>query len=135
MGVIRTYLDAGVLIVAARGASGISERALAILDDSTRVFVASRYLQFEVFPKPRFHDVVAELELYEEFFASAAEVAPFDMDDLDAGFQAACEYGLGAFDAIHLTVAKKLDCAEFITTERATSPIFRFPGIRIVTII
>ena len=34
MGLIRTYIDAGVLIAAARSASRLSQRAIAVLDDT-----------------------------------------------------------------------------------------------------
>jgi hypothetical protein len=51
MGLIRTYLDAGVLIAAARSATRLSESALVILDDTGREFVASDYLKLEILPK------------------------------------------------------------------------------------
>jgi hypothetical protein len=42
--VTRTFLDAGVLIAAARGSGIIPVRAHAILDDPERTFVTSDYI-------------------------------------------------------------------------------------------
>ena len=47
----RTFLDAGVLIAAARGSGIIPVRAHAILDDPERTFVTSDYIRMEVLPK------------------------------------------------------------------------------------
>lgn len=41
----RTYVDAGVLIVAARGSDSAAMKASAILDDPERVFVTSVFVQ------------------------------------------------------------------------------------------
>jgi len=45
--VTRTFLDAGVLIAAARGSGVIAVRAHTILDDPERVFVTSDYIRME----------------------------------------------------------------------------------------
>ena len=42
-----TYVDAGVLIAAARGRSAEASRALAVLDDAAREFAASDFLRLE----------------------------------------------------------------------------------------
>ena len=47
----RTFLDAGVLIAAARGIGIIPVRAHTILDDAERTFVTSDYIRMEVLPK------------------------------------------------------------------------------------
>lgn len=44
----RTYLDAGVLIVAARGHDQGARKAFTILNDNTRTFAASVFLQLGV---------------------------------------------------------------------------------------
>ena len=68
--VIRTFLDAGVLIAAARGRGLIAVRAHAILDDPERSFVTSDYIRMEVLPKALYHRQNAEVLLYERFFSS-----------------------------------------------------------------
>jgi hypothetical protein len=52
---IRTYLDAGVLISAARGKAPLATKALDILDDPNRQFVSSVFLKLEVLPKAVYH--------------------------------------------------------------------------------
>jgi predicted nucleic acid-binding protein len=48
----RTFVDAGVLIAAATGRQpALYRRAIAILDDPVRDFVASDFLRLEVLPK------------------------------------------------------------------------------------
>ncbi|MEH2241216.1 hypothetical protein [Nostoc sp.] len=46
-----TFIDAGVLVTAARGAGDISEKALEILADSERDFASSVFIKLEVLPK------------------------------------------------------------------------------------
>lgn len=101
------------------------------LDDEGREFVASEYLKLEVLPKAYFHRSTAEIALYEEYFSSATMIVPFDVIHFAIALKHACDYGLSEFDALHLTIASRAGCAEFITSEKRSSPIFRFPGIRI----
>ena len=46
-----TFVDAGVLIAAARGGSEQAARAMEILDDPERQFAASPFLRLEVLPQ------------------------------------------------------------------------------------
>jgi hypothetical protein len=48
---IRTFLDSGVLIAAARATGALGTRALAFFNDSERVFVSSDFVRLEIFPK------------------------------------------------------------------------------------
>lgn len=134
MGLIRTYVDAGVLIAAARAAGRIAADAIGVLDDPRREFVASGYLKLEVIPKAQFHASNAELALYREFFDVARTIVPFDSAHFDRAFDLACSSGLAAFDALHIVAAMEAGCAEFVTSERRTSPLFRITGIHIFTI-
>ena len=96
--------------------------------------MVSGYLKFEVLPKARYHSSALELALYNEFFLSAAITIPFANVHFDLAFDHACRYGLSAFDALHLTVAAEASCNEFVTSERSSSPLFRFQGLKILTI-
>ena len=60
--VIRTFLDASVLIAAIRGTSDIADRALDLLNDSERVFVASDFVRLDVLPKAVYFQQQAEVE-------------------------------------------------------------------------
>jgi hypothetical protein len=78
LGLTPTSIDVGVLIAAARSATRLSDKALAVLDDPTREFVASEYLRLEVLPKAYFHRSTVELALYEEFISSAITIVAFE---------------------------------------------------------
>lgn len=56
MGLIRTYPDAGVLIVAARSSSALAKAALSVLDDPNREFATSAYLELEFSPRMGTHN-------------------------------------------------------------------------------
>jgi predicted nucleic acid-binding protein len=65
---MRTFIDAGVLIAAARGEDAPSMSALEILDDQTREFVSSPFVELEVLPKAIYNGKKDEIEFYEAFF-------------------------------------------------------------------
>ncbi len=130
----RTFLDAGVLIAAARGSSNIAVRAHAFLDDQERSFVASDYLRMEVLPKALYHRQSQEVLLYERFFSRAVHIVPPSVSLMLQAYTEACTFGLAALDAFHIAAAKFSGAEEFITTERPTTPLFRVTGIIIKTI-
>ena len=68
---IRTFLDAGILIAAVRGQEREAARALAILEDPERSFLTSALLRMEVLPKAIYYRRSAEVALYERYFARA----------------------------------------------------------------
>jgi predicted nucleic acid-binding protein len=71
----RTFVDAGVLIAAARGGNVQAARAMEIFDDPEREFAASTFLRLEVLPQAVFNKRVAEAEFYEAFFATVSHWA------------------------------------------------------------
>ena len=84
---IRTFVDSGVLITAARGSGESAYNALAILDDPEREFVSSFFIRLEVIPKPSYFNRESELSFYNNFFDAVAiwadpkgilDDAPFD---------------------------------------------------------
>ena len=58
---IRTFVDSGVLITAARGSGESAYNALAILDDPEREFVSSFFIRLEVIPKPSYFNRESQL--------------------------------------------------------------------------
>jgi hypothetical protein len=60
---MRTYLDSSVLIHAVQGAD--AGKALQLLEDATRDFVAATFLKLELLPQPTFHGRVKELAFLE----------------------------------------------------------------------
>jgi hypothetical protein len=75
----RTYVNAGVLIAAARGQASSAVRAFEILDDPDREFAASVFLKLEVLLKAIYHNNSSEVEFYGEFFSAVTSWA----DDLN----------------------------------------------------
>ncbi|MFI5352254.1 MAG: type II toxin-antitoxin system VapC family toxin [Candidatus Binatales bacterium] len=129
-----TFVDAGVLIAAARGTGDVARRALALLDDPDRAFASSIFVRLEVLPKPSYLKRVAEVEFYETYFRSVSRWLAPDPDFLDIALREACRMGLSAMDAIHLTAAAALGANEFVTSESATKPIFRSASLTVRSI-
>ncbi len=132
---IRTYVDSGLLIAAARGNGKLSARALGVLRDRTaREFVSSDYVKMEILPKPTYFGREAEIKFYNAYFSTVSQWLNFDVSHLEAAFEEACRSGLQSYDAIHVTVAAISGCDELITTEKITSAIHRTTLLRIVSI-
>jgi predicted nucleic acid-binding protein len=131
--VIRTFLDAGVLIAAFRSRNAASTSALTLLDDPERVFVTTDYVRLEVLPKPLYFRRETEAEFYEAFFA-AAEFVEVAQALVSAAFEEARQAGLAAMDALHVAAAKRASVDEFITVERPTTPVFRVAGLTVRTL-
>jgi len=132
--VIRTFLDSGVLIAAARAAGVQGTRALALFNDPDRVFVSSEFVRMEVFPKAIYYKRQAEVGFYEDFFSSVAQIVALSASLAQLAYTEACQSGLSGLDALHIAAAKFSGSEEFITTEGSTKPIFRVTGIIIKTL-
>ena len=63
-----TFIDAGVLIAAARGTDEIARLAMQVLDDPDRNFASSLFIKLETLPKATFNRQEAERAFYEAFF-------------------------------------------------------------------
>lgn len=130
----RTFIDSGVLIAAARGKDAPSISALEILDDQSREFASSPFVELEVLPKAIYNQKKDEVEFYEAFFDSVS----FWEDDL-AGImreanKIARSFGLAAMDSLHVAAAILCGAEELVTTERAGRPIHRAQDINIISI-
>jgi predicted nucleic acid-binding protein len=132
--VIRTFLDSGVLISAARATGALGTRALAIFNDPDRVFVTSEFVRMEIFPKAIYYKRQSEVGFYEDFFSGAAQIVSISASLTDLAYTEACHAGLSGLDALHIAAAKFSGSEEFITTERPTTPLFRVTGMTIKTI-
>jgi len=131
---ILTFVDAGVLIAAARGTTDISARAIELLDDDKRSFASSDFVRLEVLPKPVFHKRQEEAAFYEAFFEAVAGWAHWEEPLLQQALTLASRYGLSALDALHAAAALSLGADEIVTTERLGRPIHRVPGLVVRTI-
>jgi predicted nucleic acid-binding protein len=120
----RTYVDAGVLIAAARGKGKLAVKALDVIaDTASREFVCSDYIKLEVVPKPTYLGRTAEVNFYEDFFSTVSTWLPFNVDHLKQALNDACVAGLSAIDAIHVVVAANSGCEEIVTSEKPTAAI------------
>jgi predicted nucleic acid-binding protein len=124
---ILTYVDASVLIYAASKPTATTFarrlRALQIFGDPDREFVPSEYLRLEVAPIANYFNKRRESAFYEKFFDNAVQWA--DSSALiTPAYSIACQYGLGALDALHVAAADSFN-AEFVSAERPTKPIYR----------
>jgi predicted nucleic acid-binding protein len=128
---ILTFVDAGVLIVAARGTHTKEAKAQAILGDASREFCATSFLELEVRPKAIWFPNNAEALYYETFFNAVSYWEEPSKNLVDKAFTLACDYGLGAIDALHAAAALELGVDEFITTEKKSKPLFRIPNLNV----
>lgn len=129
-----TYVDAGLLIAIFRGDRPLARRAIEVVDDPDRRFVASRFLRLELIPKAVYHRQRAEVAYDEGFFARVVAWAePLDRVVAEAEREAA-RLGLNALDALHVAAAALLGADELVTTEGPTKPIHRATGVQVVTI-
>ena len=130
----KTFIDAGVLIAAARGTNSIAAEALKILDDPEREFASSLFVKLEVLPKSIYNKRQAEVEFYEAFFDAVSYWA----DELDIlvnnAYEEALISGLSALDALHVAAAMLVGADELITIEKAGKPIHRTTSIAVVSI-
>lgn len=118
-----TFVDASVLINAIVGLDAARKmRALAVLGDPNREFVATRFLQLEVLPIPLKFNKKKEAAFYERFFQSVTIwIDPASI--IQPAYDLACQHGLGAIDALHLAAVSAAS-AEFVSAEKPTKPIY-----------
>ena len=130
----RTFIDSGVLIMAARGTDEISDRALAVLGDPNREFITSDFVRLEVLPKAIFHRQKAEMEFYEAFLGDCGTTIESCGELVEKAFGEAQAAGLSAVDSLHVAAAREGGCVELITAEKKEKPLFRVAGLRVSTI-
>jgi len=130
----RTFVDAGVLIAAARGGNVQAARAMEILDDPEREFAASVFLQLEVLPQAVFNKRIAESAFYDAFFSTVTHWATNLNDVTTIAMREASINDVEALDALHVAAAASVGASELITTEKPSRSIHRARGIKVVTI-
>jgi predicted nucleic acid-binding protein len=129
-----TFIDSGVLVTAARGVGEDSEKALEILADSSREFASSKFIRMEVIPKAIYYRKTEEAEFYESFFNAVTYWVSDTEKLIQNAYDISCQYGLAAMDALHIAAALSISAEEFITTEKPNKPMFRVPGIKLISI-
>jgi len=133
--VVRTFIDADILIHAARGTKEYAHRALEVLSDPDRAFISSNFVILEVVPKARYHGRIAEGKLYRTFFEGVDEWVAPSVELIHSALELATKYGLSAMDSIHVAAAISANVDEFITGEKPSSPFFRVSVLHISSLV
>jgi predicted nucleic acid-binding protein len=131
---IKTFLDSGVLIAAARTNDIMAIKAIEILDDSQRKLATSLFVKLEILPKAVYHQQQGEIKFYEAFFTNCSLWADDLPTIIKLAQNLANQFGLGALDALHIASALSINCDEFITTEKPNKPLHRVSGIKVISI-
>lgn len=129
-----TFVDAGVLILAARGEPDSALRAMLILDDPTREFASSEFVRLEVLPKAIHYRNTTEVRFYELFFNSVKHWAPVSETLIEEAFREASQAGLAALDALHVAAAASVKADEFVATEKPEKPVHRTTPVKVISI-
>jgi predicted nucleic acid-binding protein len=128
------FVDANVLIAAARGNQEVSALALDILADPALRFASSPLVRLEVLPKPIFHHRQEEVAFYIAFFEQVAAWAAVTDDLLVTAYEEAGRAGLSAMDALHVASAAAVGADEFVTAEKLDKPLHRTTLIPVRTL-
>ena len=131
---IKTFIDSGVLIFAARGEGELAQKALSILEDSNREFASSIFLKLEVLPKAVYNQKKAEKKFYQTYFDAVSFWATDLEKIVEQGLEEATISGTGAMDSLHLASAKLLEVDEFITNEKPNKSIHRSQNIKLISL-
>jgi predicted nucleic acid-binding protein len=131
---IRTYVDASVLIEAFRGKGAAARRAMELLDDDNRTFIVSDFLRLEVVPKPTFHRYSDELAFMNEFLACARENIPASPHITSRAIEVASQYDTAPMDSLHIATAAVAQADELVTLEKPASPICQVREIKVVSL-
>ena len=129
-----TFIDAGVLILAARGEPDSAVKAMAVLDDPAREFASSEFVRLEVLPKAIYYRNAAEVKFYELFFNSVKHWAQVSETLLEEAYHEASQTGLAALDALHIAAAASVKADEFVTTEKPEKLIHRTTLVKVVSV-
>ncbi|MDZ7961906.1 MAG: PIN domain-containing protein [Aulosira sp. DedQUE10] len=131
---IRTFIDAGVLIYAARSQGDMAEKALQILEDENREFASSIFLKLEVLPKAIYNQQRSEVKFYEAFFDEVSYWAKDINTIIETAYEESSKFGVGAMDALHIASAISVGATEFITNEKLERSIHRTQSIKMISI-
>jgi predicted nucleic acid-binding protein len=103
---IRTFVDSGVLIAAARADHTESEPALRLLEDPGRRMLTSVFVRLGVYPKIAFHGFALQRAFLNEYFMDPTLEWASDLNGLvNLAISESERHGLAAMDALHAAAA------------------------------
>lgn len=128
MSLVRTYIDADVVINALR-VTDITRCQIAyrILGDRNRVLLVSDYLRLETLPKPIYHHQQAQVEFISKII-NHSELIRSSGVIIDKALDLASTYGLNGMDALHVASAIIGQADEMVSFEKPTKPFYRIPS-------
>jgi predicted nucleic acid-binding protein len=127
MSLIRTYIDADVIINALRVAD-ISRCKIAykILGDPNRRLLVSDYLRLETLPKSIYHHQQAQVDFINKIIEHS-ELIPSSATVINKAMDVASFYGLNGMDALHVASAFIGQADEMVSFEKPSKPFYRIP--------
>ncbi|MDQ6632029.1 MAG: PIN domain-containing protein [Verrucomicrobiota bacterium] len=131
---IKTFLDTGIFLAAWRGNEQAAGEAVSIMEDANREFFTAQLVKLELLPKPVFHKNHHEISFYNTHFLQIKKEEPLSESLGNDAMRLAKQYGISAADSLNIAAAIRLGVQEFITTEARSKPLFRVPGIKIISI-
>jgi hypothetical protein len=132
---IRTVIDSCVLRAAFEGIGGEdNKKALAVLDDTNREFIAVDFVALETIPVPTFNKRYDQVHLFQSFFDNAPLRAEVSAGVTALAIQLASVHGIGPTDALIVSSAIIGGADEMITMEKPTKPMFRVNEVKITSL-
>jgi predicted nucleic acid-binding protein len=131
---IRTVIDSCVLRNALEGKGEVHRKALEVLDDSNREFMAVDFVALELIPKPIFQKFQDQAVFYQSFFDNAPLHIEVTSDITKLALKLASEHDIGPMDSLIVSSAIISGADEFITTEKPTKPMHKVKEIKITSL-
>lgn len=132
---IRTVIDSCVLRTAFEGEDGdINKRALAVLDDTDRDFIAVDFVALETIPKPTFHKRQDQVLIFSTFFDEAPLHAEVSTEVTNLAIKLGSDYDIQPMDALIVSSAIVSGADELITMEKATKPMFKVKSVKVISL-
>lgn len=132
---IRTVIDSCVLRAAFEGEDGeINERALAVLDDTDREFIAVDFVALETIPKPTFHRRQEQVLIFNTFFDEAPLHAEVSTEVTNLAIRLGSDYDIQPMDALIVSSAIISGADELITMEKPTKPMFKVKAVKVISL-
>lgn len=132
---IRTVLDSCVLRTAFEGEEGdINKRALSVLDDTDREFIAVDFIALETIPKPTFYNRQDQVLIFSTFFTEAPHRAEVSTKVTKLAIELASEYDIQPMDALIVSSAIISGADELITMEKPTKPMFKVKAVKVISL-
>jgi predicted nucleic acid-binding protein len=132
---IRTVIDSCVLLSAFEGVEGEdNNKALAVLDDTNREFIAVDFIALELIPKPTFNKREEQSLFFKSFFDDAPLHAEVSSGITTLAIQLASEHDIAPMDALIVSSAIIGGADELITMEKPTKPMFRVKAVKVTSL-